>query len=86
MYSQEIQAIEKFMTENPTEALSVMRAVITLLLRNEREEAEYKIELDSDKFDNREKVLGFFDSIGLLSVPYRARLIRWGYNFPGSEV
>lgn len=74
-----IEAIKKYMAENPKETdCPVLTAVVFYLERGEEEQAKYKVMLDSDKFYNRKSVLKFLDNLGLLDDEYKARLTRWG--------
>jgi hypothetical protein len=73
-----VEAIEKFMAENPKECDSVLQAVITWLRKGEVATAQYKIMIDSDKFSDRKKVLAFFNTIDMLDKDYKARMIRAG--------
>ncbi len=72
-----VEAIKKFMADNPNEAHSVLNAVIFYLERGDEDAARYKIELDSDKFSYRKEVLHFLDTLDLIREEYKARLVRW---------
>jgi hypothetical protein len=71
-----IASIRRYMSETG-ESPSVLNAVIWYLERDDIEAAQNKVELDSDKFHDRRLTCRFFDTLGLLSEKYRARLKRF---------
>ena len=73
-----IRSIRKFMEAFPyAGSPSVLNAVIWYLERDRLADAQDKVQFDSDKFPEREQVVSFLDSIGLVSDSYRNILNRW---------
>lgn len=76
---EKIAAIRKFMSENPRQHnCSVLSAAIRHLENGNLTGAQYKVQIDTDKFLDRKTVLNFLDSIGMLSNEYREHLRSWG--------
>lgn len=73
-----VEAIKKFLEENPKEAGPVFDQVMGYLAQGYEDQARYKLRLDADKFHNKQRVVQFLAQADLLDPEYREILIRSG--------